>query len=259
MKAATLLLAAVLIVVVSAVEETDDVVAGGPLDDLNGITAENPINCQDALLRRITNKAGNMGSGVWTIEPKDGKGAFDVWCDQETDGGGWIVFQKRQDGTVEFYRGWNEYVNGFGNPSGEYWLGLERVYRLTIAMPAKMRVDMADWSGNTAYAAYSDFALGAASTNYRLRSRGYTGTAGDGMSNYHDGAAFSTYDAVHDEWGSNCAAVFRGAWWYRACHYNNLNGRYFQGGSHSSYADGDDWYTWRGHYYSMKIAQMKLK
>ena len=50
-------------------------------------------------------KAGKQKSGVYSIDP-DNTGAFDVYCDQTTDGEGWTVFQKRLDGSVDFYRGW---------------------------------------------------------------------------------------------------------------------------------------------------------
>ena len=40
----------------------------------------------------------------------------------ETDGGGWTVLLKRQDGSVEFYRNWADYKSGFGNLEGEHWL-----------------------------------------------------------------------------------------------------------------------------------------
>ena len=75
-------------------------------------------------------KSGHTISGVYTIDP-DGSGAFDVSCDQTTAGGGWTVLQKRLDGSVDFYRGWADYKNGFGNLNGEFWLGLDKIHRLT--------------------------------------------------------------------------------------------------------------------------------
>jgi len=33
------------------------------------------------------------------------------------------VFQRRINGDLNFYMGWDAYVNGFGEPFGEYWLG----------------------------------------------------------------------------------------------------------------------------------------
>ena len=56
----------------------------------------------------------------------------------------------------------------------------------------------------------------------------------------------------------DCSQTFKGAWWYRDCHESNLNGLYLNG-SHSSYADGVEWYTFRGQYYSLKRTEMKVK
>ena len=84
------------------------------------------------------------------ISDPDGAGAFDVFCDQTTAGGGWTVFQKRLDGSVNFYRGRTDYKNGFGNLNGEFWLGLDKIHRLTKSKN-KLRVDLEDTTGKTAY------------------------------------------------------------------------------------------------------------
>ena len=52
-------------------------------------------------------------------------------CDMETDGGGWTVFQCRMNGSVDFYRSWNDYVHDFGSSGGEHWLGLSKLHHLT--------------------------------------------------------------------------------------------------------------------------------
>ena len=67
---------------------------------------------------------------VYSID-LDGSGSFNVSCDLTTGGRGWTVFQRRHRGSVDFYRNWNDYKNGFGNMFGEFWLGLDKINRLT--------------------------------------------------------------------------------------------------------------------------------
>jgi len=74
----------------------------------------------------------------------------------------------------------------------------------------------------------------------------------------HIGQKFSTYDQDNDVWTDSCAQVFKGGWWYKKCHASNLNGRYLAG-PHTSYADGVEWQTWTGYYYSLKISEMKIR
>ncbi|CAB4028922.1 Hypothetical predicted protein [Paramuricea clavata] len=86
----------------------------------------NGKNCADLY------KKGIKKSGVYQINP-DNKGIFNVFCDMTTSGGGWAVFQRRHDGSVDFYRGWQDYKHGFGDLKGEFWLGLDKINRLTTA------------------------------------------------------------------------------------------------------------------------------
>ena len=64
-----------------------------------------------------------------------------------TGGGGWTVFQHRMNGTVDFYRGWSDYKAGFGDISGEFWLGLDKINRLSQSGQNVLRVDLEDFSG----------------------------------------------------------------------------------------------------------------
>ena len=89
----------------------------------------------------IYKSAGKPTDGVNTIKP-DELPAFDVFCDQTTDGGGWTVFQKRLNGSVDFYRYWNDYKRGFGDLNSEFWLGLDKIHRLTSYNNNTLRVDL---------------------------------------------------------------------------------------------------------------------
>ncbi|XP_071492964.1 microfibril-associated glycoprotein 4-like [Diadema antillarum] len=163
---------------------------------------------------------------------------------------------KRQDGSQEFYLGWSDYVNGFGTVSGEYWLGLERLYRLASSTVV-LRVDLQDWNYNWYYAQYY-FYSHASNDYYRGYFWSYSGTAGDSLSG-HNGYQFSTYDADHDGWGGNCAYSYHGAWWYTSCHSSNLNGYYINGGTTSGYANAAVWYHLHGHNYGLMRTEMKIR
>ena len=85
------------------------------------------------------------------------------------------MFQKKLDGTVDFNRGWTEYKNGFGNLNGEFWLGLDKINRLTKTKN-RLRVDLENTTSNTAYAEYDMFAVTCERTKYQLSISGiYSG------------------------------------------------------------------------------------
>ena len=153
---------------------------------------------------------------------------------------GWLVIQRRMDGSVDFYRGWSDYRQGFGDPSGEFWIGLETMHSLTQSRTYKLRIDLEDFEGKTRYAEYSTFAISDDAHNYTLSIRTYSGIAGDALTyiNHHP---FLTKD--HTGTGSSvfCPEGNKGAWWYNSCGYSNLNGQNLRG-AHTSGSFGVYWY-----------------
>ncbi|XP_033630865.1 ficolin-3-like [Asterias rubens] len=200
---------------------------------------------------------GNTQSKVYPIYPGGSTTqALQVYCDMETDGGGWTVFQRRLDGSVDFDRNWAEYKSGFGDPSGEYWLGNDILVALTSLGSWDLRVDLEGWDGQTAYAKYQYASI--IGENYKLNLGTVTGPAGGSLP---FGQPFTTRDKdndnVHDK---NCAEVHRGAWWFNYCSLglgSNLNGVYHDISSISSAEQGIWWETFKRE--PLKTSSMKLR
>ncbi|NXH10183.1 TENA protein, partial [Bucco capensis] len=213
-----------------------------------GLLYPYPKDCSQALLN------GEITSGLYTIYLNGDKAQpLQVFCDMGEDGGGWIVFLRRQNGKEDFYRNWKTYVAGFGDPKDEFWIGLENLHKITSQGQYELRVDLQD-RGEAAHAVYERFSVGDAKSRYRLRVDGYSGTAGDSMT-YHNGRSFSTFDKDNDSAITNCALSYKGAFWYKNCHRVNLMGRY----GDNSHSQGVNWFHWKGHEYSIQFAEMKLR
>ncbi|XP_036821621.1 tenascin isoform X1 [Oncorhynchus mykiss] len=207
-----------------------------------------PTECSQELLN------GALQSGEVDLYPegKEGK-AVRVYCDMETEGGGWTVFQRRMNGKTDFFRTWSDYTTGFGNLSEEFWLGNELLHNLTSMGPVSLRVDLR--SGNdTAYAHYSSFTIDSVDKHYAIEVSGYTGTAGDSM-RYHNGRPFSTRDKEPHPLGIHCARAYMGGWWYKNCYKTNLNGLY---GTNSN-NQGVVWIDWKGKDSSIPFTEMKFR
>ena len=209
---------------------------------------EVPRNCYHARL------LGHSVSGVYEIDPRDRLGPFDVYCDMQTDGGGWTVFQRRKDGSEDFYRNWADYKDGFGELYGEFWLGLDKIHRLSVSS-VTLRVDMMATDNSKAYARYEDFTIGNEKSMYVMYLGRYTGTAGDSLTT-GKGMKFSTKDKDNDDHSGNCAVSYgTGSWWYDHCGYVNLNGLYKHG---SSSWHAVIWYGFKSTN-SLQTVEMKLK
>ncbi|XP_070286430.1 ficolin-2-like [Myotis yumanensis] len=210
-----------------------------------------PRSCSEMRTR------GHTLSGWHTIFLPDCR-PLTVLCDMDTDGGGWTVIQRRVDGSVDFYRDWAAYQQGFGSQLGEFWLGNDNIHALTAQGTYELRVDLVDFQGTRYFAKYQSFRVGSEAEKYQLVLGAFAeGNAGDSLT-YHNNSLFSTKDQDNDRAISNCAQSYQGAWWYYECHLSNLNGHYL-GGSHESFANGINWKSGKGYNYSYKVAEMKVR
>ncbi|XP_062551422.1 microfibril-associated glycoprotein 4-like [Armigeres subalbatus] len=193
-------------------------------------------------------------TGQYLLKPFPREAPFEGYCEQDKFGGGWLVIQRRFDGSVDFFRNWTEYKNGFGRIDGEFWLGLEQMHRLTKDKNHVLLVELEAYDGDSAYAMYDGFEIGTESELYELKVLGsYNGTAGDSLT-HHQGEPFSTYDNDNDISFSNCAAQFHGAWWYRNCHLSHLNGQY----KNESGLNTNLWYAFKERN-GLKLTRMMIR
>uniref|UniRef100_A0A4W4FLR8 Fibrinogen beta chain n=2 Tax=Electrophorus electricus TaxID=8005 RepID=A0A4W4FLR8_ELEEL len=245
-------------------------------------------DCEDII------RKGGTTSEMYLVRPESSQPPYKIYCDQETERGGWLLIQSRLDGSVDFGRRWDEYKRGFGNIAfdkgkghcntpGEYWLGNDRISQLTKMGPTEILIEMQDWTGVKTKVQYQQFTVQGESTNYILAVGKYSGTAGNTLlegatelqgenrtMTIHNGMMFSTFDRDNDRWvpgdpSKQCSKEDGGGWWYNSCHSANPNGRYYWGGSYTKHMakhgtdDGIVWMNWKGSWYSLKAISMKIR
>ena len=158
-----------------------------------------------------------------------------AYCDQTSQGGGWTVFQRRQDGSVDFRRNWNDYKDGFGSLESEFWFGNENIHDLTkpsfAPKKSQLMINMRMNGKQTPeYVKYSTFEITDEATKYVLKINGFSGNMTFDPKNfeYNNNQPFSTIDSDNDKWSKNCASKDGGGggWWYNNCSHVKLNGHY---------------------------------
>lgn len=156
-------------------------------------------------------------SGIYRIKLPDLE-SFYAPCDARYAGGGWIVIQRRMDGSENFYRNWSDYRAGFGSLMGEFFVGLEKLHRLTAMRPHELFLHLEDFEDEMRFAHYDNFSIGSEATGYELVSLGkYDGNAGNSMG-LSVLQKFSTLDQDNDAWvNGSCARRYHSAWWYGGC------------------------------------------
>ena len=158
-----------------------------------------------------------------------------VSCDQETAGGGWIMYQRRVDGTLNFKRTWHEYKHGFGDNGGnttELWLGNENAYQLVKSYGIKgatLRIEVDAFDGVHGWIESFNVLLEGENLLYRIYWKGCRASKTSMRDdwNRHKAQTFKTFDMIGGLWA--CLLYFKGGWWYTkqgGCGNVLMNGEY---------------------------------
>uniref|UniRef100_A0A3P8SGG9 Tenascin N n=1 Tax=Amphiprion percula TaxID=161767 RepID=A0A3P8SGG9_AMPPE len=209
-----------------------------------GVLYPFPMDCVQIM------KNGNKKSGVYTIYiANDRSKPAEVFCDMDTDGGGWLVRMIFKLKIISYLL----HILCLSVPSG-----LDKIYELTnTPTQYELRFDLGLGS-ERAYAVYDNFKIAPVKQKFKLTIGKYSGTAGDAMT-YHQGRPWTTIDSDNDIALGNCALTHRGAWWYKNCHLANLNGKWGDNRHSMVSEQGVNWEPWKGHLTSIDFTEMKIR
>ena len=194
--------------------------------DAHPIVASISGNCGEIKSNIFTFSKSSSRSGVYNITNfcGDSKAVAEGYCDAVSDGGGWLVVQRRKIGNVDFDKTWVEYEEGFGNLDGDFWYGLNPLHCLTSQGQWQLCVDFTFSNGTKSYLFYYNFAVGPASSQYQLSISGFSGITTDPFHDFHsiDGMKFTAKDRDNDLSARQCAVngwvgKDGGGWWYKDC------------------------------------------
>ena len=218
-------------------------------------------DCQDAYAK------GVKESGPVQLSWGNGS-SFPTYCDMETKGGGWTVIQRRINNTINFNRQWKEYVRGFGNVEGSFWLGLKAMHHLTRSGKIILRFDLKNKNGQYGYAEYHTAKVESEAQKFQIKLGKFFGSIDDAMMHSNE-MPFSSSDQDNDESQKNCADFYKGGWWHKNCFEANLNNKYpgyeeteilKDDGPH---ADSMTWYKWGNRekpaYGTITRSEMKIR
>ena len=190
------------------------------------------------------------------------------FCDMDTDDGGWTVILRRiphenARTALNFTRSLREYKIGFGEPTGDFWVGLQNVHEWTKFRDYRLRIQLTDFKDEEGFAVYDHFYVEGEQEGFKLGISGYSGDIGDSLSNHGnsdnftaDGMLFSTYDEDRDTSHEiNCSSFWGiGGWWFNRCSWANLMGPYRLPGSGDGI--GINWHKWRNKEYIKAVTMM---
>ena len=161
-----------------------------------------------------------------------------------------------------FHKNWASYKNGFGDSEGEFWIGNDVMHMMTTEEENMLRIHLSAFDDDEINLDYTSFSVGNESAFYNLHLGLPTGTAANTPASnslrYHNNHPFSTFDRKNDAFEQNCAATYKGGWWFNGCYFGFLTGEYFRPNDKREAWQGIMWYDWKGNQ-SLKGAEMMIR
>ena len=230
---------------------------GGTLDLAAAQNDCRPRDCYDLECYKVS-KSKDGPHTIYLDTPANL--SLPVSCDQETEGGGWIMYLRRLDGTVNFTRNWDAYIHGFGqngDNTTELWLGNENVYQLLRRFgTTELRIEVDAWDGIMAWIGANNVRMKNESSLYALDWDTTTASHQGMISNWehHQNLGFQTIDAEKNE----CAKQWNGGWWYKkhTCARAYLTGEFFHENTTTFKGIYVDAFRWQQ---SLKRARMMFR
>ena len=188
-----------------------------------------PKDCIDLKCYRVS--TANDGAMIYPESISFSE--IQVTCKQTGDGGGWIVYMRRFNGSLSFKRKWVDYKSGFGEQgeSQESWLGNENVHQLIKSFTSKggggaqLRIEGYAFNGSSCVTRLDNFALLDETNKYKLKYTAGISTVPYGMGDweYSKDTWFLTFDKSDE---NPCFKEFSGGWWFGLCHRAYFTGTY---------------------------------
>ena len=216
----------------------------------------NVVDCNDIY------KKGWKANGVYGIKLPDKNQYESILCEMSLLGGGWTVIQQRVDGSVDFNKTWKEYRQRFGELSGDFWYGLDRIHNLTKTPGNEILIPFEVENEGKYYPMYDEFMVADEDDNYRMTlgalqnvlGTKFTKTGLERQSNMQ----FSTFDRDNDVSTTHCGKTYSCGWWFAKCYSVLLNGRYMGKKLAAIVSDQVTWYKVDGKSYQKNIIKVRM-